>query len=186
VPTPPKPHLLLVKENKSHRTKSELQLRKKGEEELTTGIEIKARLAVRKNKIAYKEFCRVNELLKTINKNDALYQSIINRYAMLYAECQEFEIKREKFYENVIKLDENFEELTNKEFGEMTLKEYFRLENDMQKTIIDIDKQIQSKRKMLLDIEKECVMTISSSLRSIPKKVDKKPNGLLRALEYDD
>ena len=36
-----------------------------------------------------------------------------------------------------------------------------------------IDKQIQSKRKMLLDIEKENVMTIASALRSIPKKEDK-------------
>ena len=46
-----------------------------------------------------------------------------------------------------------------------------------------IDKQIASKRKMLLDIEKENVMTIASALRSIPKKEDKaSENPLLKVL----
>lgn len=51
-------------------------------------------------------------------------------------------------------------------------------------TIISIDKQLQSKRKMLLDIEKENIMTIASALRSIPKKVDTESNKekLLRAI----
>ena len=34
----------------------------------------------------------------------------------------------------------------------------------------DLDKQLQPKRKMLLDIEKENIMTIASALRVIPKK----------------
>ena len=52
----------------------------------------------------------------------------------------------------------------------------------MQKNLISLDKQIQAKRKMLMDIEKENIMTIASSLRSIPKKAEKKKNLLLEAL----
>ena len=52
----------------------------------------------------------------------------------------------------------------------------------MQKNMIALDKQVQTKRKMLLDIEKENIMTIASSLRSVPKKTDKKKNPLMEAL----
>lgn len=51
------------------------------------------------------------------------------------------------------------------------------------KNLIALDKQIQAKRKMLLDIEKENIMTIASSLRSVPKKTEKKRNPLMEALE---
>ena len=66
---------------------------------------------------------------------------------------------------------------------EMTMSEYYSLVNEMQRNIINLDKQIQAKRKMLLDIEKENVMTIASALRTIPKKEDKETNSpLLRVL----
>jgi len=53
----------------------------------------------------------------------------------------------------------------------------------MMSSMLSIDKQIVSKRKMLLDIEKENVMTIASALRSIPKKDNsKEENPLLRVL----
>ena len=52
----------------------------------------------------------------------------------------------------------------------------------MQKNLISLDKQVQTKRKMLLDIEKENIMTIASALRSVPKKTEKKENPLLAAL----
>ena len=45
-----------------------------------------------------------------------------------------------------------------------------------------IDNTIQQKRKMMLDIEKESVMTIAASLRSIPKTEEKASNPLLEAL----
>ena len=48
--------------------------------------------------------------------------------------------------------------------------------------INNIDKIIQSKRKMLLDIEKENIMTIAAALRSIPKNEEKKSSALLEAL----
>ena len=65
---------------------------------------------------------------------------------------------------------------------EMTMKEYYNLELSMQKNLVSLDKQVQAKRKMLLDIEKENIMTIASALRSVPKKTEKKDNPLLAAL----
>ena len=51
--------------------------------------------------------------------------------------------------------------------------------------LLGYDSAIQSKRKMLLDIEKENIMTIAAALRSIPKKSGDKKNALLEALGGD-
>lgn len=177
MPTPTKPFSVLTTEKKSHRTKAELKLREQGEKSLSTEFKIKERKEVKKNSLAHKEFVRVNKLLKNIDKNDALYENCINRYAMLIAECSEFEEKREKFYRD---LDNLMLEYSQDE--DFTMKEYYSLVNGMQKNIIELDKQIQAKRKMMLDIEKENIMTIASALRSIPKKPEEKENPLLKAL----
>lgn len=169
MPTPPKPYIVLATEGKSHRTKAEMEQRKNGEEALSTGVALKERSEVKNNPIAHKEFLRINKLLKNIEKNDALYESVINRYAILQAECVEFEEKREQFYHNLSELESKYNNQTN---DEMSINEYFKLQCNMQNQIINLDKQIQAKRKMLLDIEKENIMTIVSSLRSIPKKAD--------------
>lgn len=177
MPTPAKPFKVLLAENKSHRTKAELQLREEGEEALSTKIKMKERKEVKQNKVAHKEFKRITELLENIEKNDALYENVINRYAILLAECSEFEEKRERFYNDMEKIEEQY--VKDEDF---TIKEYYNLINSMQKNIVDLDKQIQSKRKMMLDIEKENVMTIASALRSIPKKAEDKDNPLLKVL----
>lgn len=177
MPTPPKPFKVLSNEKKSHRTKAELKARQEGEESLSTDTSIKERIEVRENKFAHKEFKRIVKLLEKIDKNDAIYEVVINRYCLLQAECLEFEEKREKFFDDMIKLDEQYEE-----DDDFSLKEYYSLINNMQKHIVDLDKQIQAKRKMLLDIEKENVMTIASALRSIPKKAENDDNPLLKVL----
>lgn len=177
MPTPAKPFKVLLAENKSHRTKAELQLREEGEEALSTKIKMKERKEVKQNKVAHKEFKRITELLENIEKNDALYENVINRYAILLAECSEFEEKRERFYNDMEKIEKEY--VNDEDF---TIKEYYNLINSMQKNIVDLDKQIQSKRKMMLDIEKENVMTIASALRSIPKKAEDKDNPLLKVL----
>lgn len=174
MPTPPKPFVVLKAEGKSHRTKKELKLREEGEKALATGVALKERPEVKNNPVAHKEFMRINKLLKSIGKNDAIYEAVINRYCLLQAECVEFEEKREKFYEQM-------SELEGKAF-EMEFKDYFKLQSEMQKNIISLDKQIQAKRKMLLDLEKENIMTIAAALRNIPKKVEKQDNPLLKAL----
>ena len=78
----------------------------------------------------------------------------------------DFEKKRERFYQDMLKAEDAVEN------DEIELKEYLRLANAIQRNIVDIDKQIQSKRKMMFDIERENLMTIASALRSIPKKAE--------------
>lgn len=177
MPTPPKPFKVLSNEKKSHLTKAQLKLREEGELSLSTDSTIKERPEVKNNKFAHKEFKRIVKLLEIIDKNDAIYEVVINRYCLLQAECHEFEEKREKFYKDFERLEQEYNE--NDCF---TAQKYFTLVNNIQKHIIDLDKQVQAKRKMLLDIEKENVMTIASALRSIPKKVEKDENPLLKVL----
>nr|WP_295678799.1 hypothetical protein [uncultured Lachnoclostridium sp.]DAE05621.1 MAG TPA: hypothetical protein [Siphoviridae sp. cthL03] len=183
MPTPPKPYIVLANEKKSHRTKKELNQRKQGEEALSTGVAMKERPEVKSNPIAHKEFLRLNKLLKEIQKNDAINELVINRYCMLVAECFDFEEKRESFYRDIQELVNDKDKLIDSE--EMSLSAYYKMKYNLQTTIINLDKQVQSKRKMLLDIEKENIMTIASALRSIPKKTETKTNALLKALGGD-
>lgn len=186
---PPKPVAQLVAEGKSHRTKSELKQRKDAEDALLTGFALKVKPEVRQNEVAYKEFKRLLGIFKKIGKNDAIYEAVINRYCMIYAECIDFEQKRESFHEDLQELTEDKENLVyyetedGEEKGEISLTTYYKMKSSMQKTIIDLDKQVQAKRKMLMEIEKENIMTIASALRSIPK-AETKPasNPLLEAL----
>ena len=69
--------------------------------------------------------------------------------------------------------------------GEMNYPEYISALDKLQKNLVNLDKQIQAKRRMMFDIERENVMTIASSLRSIPKKATPKKNPLQEALSGD-
>ena len=184
MPRPSKPFAVLVNEKKSHRTKAELKQRKQGEESLSSGVALKARTEVKTDPIAYKEFKRVNALLKNIQKNDAIYEPIINRYCLIQSECIELEHRREYFFNLIQELKISFDELEPSEKSDQLIdftKEIARITNSM----MSIDKMLQTKRRMLLDIEKENVMTIAAALRSIPKQEEKSSNKLLEALNGD-
>ena len=180
MPTPAKPCSVLEAEGKSHRTKAELEKRREGEAALATGKKLKERSEVQSNPIAHKEFLRLNKLLETIGKNDAIYEAVINRYCLLHAECSDFEKKRESFYHSIEELETDKERLL--EAGEMSLQAYFKMKNNLQNTIISLDKQVQAKRKMMFDIERENIMTIAAALRSIPKKAEPEENILAKVL----
>lgn len=174
MPKPAKPVSVLEAERKSHRTKAELEQRRKAEAALATGQTMKAREEVKNNPVAYKEFKRLNRLLGSIGKNDALVEGTINRYCQLTAEVLEFEEKRETFYNGILALKKEFEKDSERSEKDKVFaaSEYFTLLAKMEQSVISIDKQIMTKRKMLLDIEKESILTIASQLRSIPKKVE--------------
>lgn len=190
MPTPTKPYRVLATEKKSHRTKAELKIREEGEKALSTDIELKERKEVKQNKVAHKEFKRIQKILRNIDKNDAIYEAVINRYCLLQAECSDLEERREECYNLISKLREEekelIEELKDREEIEELVDyklEYAKSLTKMMSSMLSIDKQIQSKRKMLLDIEKENVMTIASALRCIPKKEDKDAdNPILKVL----
>lgn len=177
MPTPSKTADIIRMEGKSHRTKRELAERKRAEDQLLTGRVLKEAEEVKKNEAAHKEFVRVKRLLKTIGKDDDLYGAVINRYCLLQAECQELEKKREQISFLADDLENSREEF------EGNMAEYFKLRTEMHKNFLSLDKQVQAKRKMLMDIEKENIMTIASSLRTIPKKPETKKNALREALE---
>lgn len=188
---PAKPFKVLNNEKKSHRTKAEMKLRQEGEQSLSTDANIKERKEIKQNKVAHKEFKRLEKLLKNIDKNDAIYEAVINRYCLLQAECYDLEERREECYNLIFELREEqnelIEELKEREdysINELTdyKLEYAKSIAKMLASMLAIDKQISSKRKMLLDIEKENVMTIASALRNIPKKEEKKDNPLLKVL----
>ena len=187
MPTPTKPFKVLTSEKKSHRTKAELKMREEGEKSLSTDIELKERKEVRQNKVAHKEFKRVQKILKNIDKNDAIYEAVINRYCLLQAECFDLEERREEFYKLIFDLKAEMTSVTDKMDYDKDIAtyklEYAKAIAKITSSMMAIDKQIASKRKMLLDIEKENVMTIASALRSIPKKEDKaSENPLLKVL----
>lgn len=180
MPTPPKPVKVLEMEKRSHRTKKELIQRKNAEAALLTGVALKEKKEVKENPVAHKEFRRLRALLKSIDKDDDLYGETINRYCILVAECEDFQQKRERIYQQLCDFQGHMDELVDNE--EISWKEAYNIEANMQRNLLSMDKQIQTKRKMLLDMEKENVMTIASSLRSIPKKTEKKKNALMEAL----
>lgn len=182
MPTPSKPVNVIRMEGKSHRTKRELAERERIEGQLLTGKVLQEQKEVKENEKAHKEFMRIRKLLKSIDKDDDLYGATINRYCLLQAECIEFQEKREKFYEQIVDLEKDRESFVKAD----DLGTYYKLQMSMQKNILALDKQVQTKRKMLLDIEKENIMTIASSLRSVPKKTEKKKNPLLEALAGGD
>lgn len=176
MPTPTKPTSVIKMEKRSHRTKAELKQREAAESALATGLPLKVRAEVKNNKAAFKEFKRVSMLLETIGKNDALLENVINRYCQITAEILDFEVKREEFSHGISQLqaahDDDVEAHPNIDERVLSDMEYFNTLAKMESNLLALDKRIQDKRKMLLDIEKENIMTVAAQLRSIPKKVE--------------
>lgn len=185
MPTPAKPYAVIMNEKKSHRTKAELSAKKRGEESLKTSEKLKERAEVKQNPVAHKEFKRLQKILSEIDKNDAIYEAVINRYCMLQAECAEVEERRETYAELLEEIRQAMKELdkADKERYVMELADITRSMAQISGQIGACDKILGTKRKMLLDIEKENIMTIAAALRSIPKSVEKEKHPLLAALE---
>lgn len=177
---PSKPVSVIEAEKKSHRTKEELKLREEMEKSTLSGEPLFERREVRKNKIAHKEFLRISKLMSSIEKSDGLYSSGINTYCMLYAEIRE--------------LQEDIAEIAL--LAERTREAFRGIENVSAEELISFTKQINKllsqktaimslidrKRNMMLAIDKENVMTISASLRAIPKTPQKQTNPILDIL----
>ena len=161
---------------KGHRTKAEINLRKEEEERQKTGNPLTEFKGTKQNRVAHKEFLRIKKLLQKIDKNDDLYSEIINRYCVIGAEISDFEQKIKQIQVRFEKLENDYDnDLIDADF-------YWRRLDSLQKSIISYDAKIMTKRKMLLDIEKENSMTVASNLRNIPKTPEKKENPLIAAL----
>jgi len=160
--------------NKNRLTKADMKVREDAEKSLATEESFKEWTNTNKNKVAHKEFLRLKRMFKKIDKDDALLEGIINRYCLIHAECFDFETKLKRTDELILKLEEKYDGLDTDESTFNELREFATSISGLIKQVIYLDKQIMAKRKMLLDIEKENIMTIASQLRSIPKKEIKK------------
>lgn len=170
-----------------HRTKDELKTRREAESSLLTGVPMKMNFSAKEHKKAAKEFKRIKKLLAEIKKDDDLYAQIINTYCMLVEECEQILDLRNQFIASKSELQEDYRNGITGDNGNSGLKaaEYYRLLAKLSDNIINCDKQLMSKRKMILDISKENIMTVQSALRSVPKKPEaKKKSGMAAFMEH--
>lgn len=178
---------------KGHRTKAEIEFRIEGENALKTGFKLCEFAEVKADAVAHKQFKRVKKLLVENDKNDDMYSAVINRYCLLYSECQKYERLKDAYSDSIIELSKD-KTLIVEDYADsnsisetISLAQYYKLKNNFSKTITSLDAAIMSKRKMMFDIEKENLMTVASGLRSVPKTppaAEESP--LMAALNDDD
>lgn len=149
-----------------HRTKAEKEVREKAESKLITGFSLKEWPDVKADELAHKEFLRLKKVLKTIAKDDGLHEGVINRYCLLHSECKGFETLKQECNNELQDL------YLAHQNGQIDFVTYLDQKEKIHNRFLTLDKKIMEKRKMMLDIEKENIMTIQSALRSIPKKPD--------------
>ena len=169
---PSKSAAVLAEEKKSHRTKAEMSRRSEAECAALTGVKMRERPGVAENPVSHAEFLRVRGLMSRVQKNDALYESVMNDYCEYMADIARYREMRTDI------------ETTLNEMNavEMDPGDRYRLKSQMYGKIMDCDKQIQTYQKKRFDIEKENGFTLASSMRSIPKQPEKKGNPLLEVL----
>ena len=172
---PAKTASIIALEGKSHRTKKELAYRRRQENANLTGQPLKEDRNTRVNEVAHKEFLRLKKIMKAIEKDDAIYSAVINRYCIITSEVAALETTR-------MSLNELAEEIKNHRDDYDSFKEYSKALVEMQGQILSVDISIQKKRQQLFQIEKENCMTVSSSLRVFNKTPETKTNALKEAL----
>lgn len=161
---------------KKHLTIAEKKARMRKEADLTTGSALQEWPEIHQNKIASARFYKTKNLLASIGKDDALLEPVINRYALLIAECSDFEDMIKSFRKSKNELQEEYlsRQISDEEEDGLKPSKYYSLLAKMQESIINADRQLQAKRKMLLDIEKENAMTLLSQLRTTTKQPQNK------------
>jgi sRNA-binding regulator protein Hfq len=155
-----------IKLVKGHRTKAEKEKREKEEKRLLTGTSFKPDGEVSKDPIALKEFLRLKKLFKKIDKDDGLHENLINRYCKMHSACFFYK----EWIEKKKKLLEELE--TRLKSNEIDVLVYLDYQNKISAEISQYDTKLKEKWKMMLDIEKESLMTFAAAMRAIPKKPD--------------
>ena len=179
---PSKPAAVIEAEGKSHRTKAELECRKAAEDAVLSHEPLFERAEVRRNELAHAEFERVARLMDAIGKNDALYSSGLNTYCLLYAEIAELEEEKGRIRAMIDKLSDKAESDCDAE----GLVQAMKAIDKMLGKVLSIGTTIDQKRRLMLAIDKENVMTVSAALRSIPKTPEKEVNPILAALSDEE
>jgi phage terminase small subunit len=153
---PSKPTELILLEGKSHRTKAEIDHRKKNEQALYTGEFFQESPQVKSNKIAHAEFIRLRRLYDKITYVDALDQQVINRYCLEVANTYQLQ------------------EVVNRLYTELDKTERFE---DRLRVYDLINKALAAQEKnktMLLKYEDRLFLNPTGRMRAIPKTPEKK------------
>lgn len=160
---PAKPANVIRLEGVSHRTKAELETREKGEKALLTGMRMREAADVKADPFAHAVWKRTNANLKAIGKNDALYEQVINRYCRLASEEHNSSAELVRVERMTQLLEEQFAA------GAVEADDYFGKMIKFIEEKAAIRGMLMRQRRMLMDIEKESVMTIAAALRVVPK-----------------
>lgn len=145
-----------------HRTKAEREIRTEGEEKLLTGESLREWQEVKRHPVAHKHFLKLKRLYRSIDKDEALIENVINRYCIMQSECADYE----KLYD---RLNRDFDQL-EEHAGELEFVVYLDKKTQLYNQLNTVDRQLQKKRAMLLAIEKENIMTLQGMLRAVPKR----------------
>ena len=156
--------ILKLTNDVSHRTKREIAIREAAEKGTLTGEGMTESEDVKAVPEAHKEFLRLRKLFRKIEKDDAIYEQVINRYCLLHAECLAIAGRKQKL-----------EAAADQAEDPKDVIELYKLVNAC-------DAELMRKRKMMGEIEDKNLMNIQSALRSIPKKPDAAKNPLKEAL----
>lgn len=176
-----KPVAVLEQEGRSHRTKAELEARRKAEAALLTGEHFKEQKKVKATPAAHHEFLRLRKLLTKIEKHDALFEGVVNRYCLITAEVEELVEERTFMAELIAEAKDRVEK--DEEATAADITDMMRTVQSFYGKLMRLDATIAEKRKMLLSLEKEMCLTVAAQLRSIPKTEEKASSPLLDALK---
>lgn len=135
---------------KKNLTKNEIKQREEAEIANLSGIPIRIFTEVKKDKIAKIEFERVVAIMSAVNKNDALYEAVINDYCLAKSDIErymKYRLNAEKDLKTLIKNND------------MCFVEKLEFKDKLYKNIASYDKQIQSYQKKRFDIEKKDTLT---------------------------
>ena len=148
---PSKPTELIVLEGRGHRTKAELEHRKKAEKSLYTGQTFRASEEVRQNEVAHREFKRLKSLYSKIQYVDGLDEQIINRYCLELA--------------NLNNINERIEKLDNELDTVDDSKERIKIYELMAR----LDSATLKSKELLLKYEDRLFLNPTSRMKAIPK-----------------
>lgn len=166
---PAKTVAVISSEKKSHRTKSEIEARKKGEKSVTTGEKMREFESTKARPGAHKAFARVRRLMAVIGRNDAIHEQVMNRYCVMLDEADRLATDIEAIDERLEQIRAARNELENGEDTDAE-RDMIQLELAAIAQKLKAEAALDKKRSMLLAIEDKQGMTVSGALRMIPKK----------------
>lgn len=172
---PPK-QLTLVK---GHLTNAQKDARDKAEKALVTSYVMKPWAKTKQNETAMKQFKKIKKAFAKIGQDDICFESVLNRYCIIFAECDETEKTREAILAGMRDMLANKDEIV----ARSDVATFYTNLVEMAGKANDCDRTLAKKREMMLSIERENIMTVNAKLRAVPKKAtEEEPDEMTKLL----